>query len=301
MGDLGSFTIPMSIGGKNVGHTLCDLGADINLIPLLVYQKLGIGEARPTTVTLQLADRSITHPEGKSEDVLVQVDKFIFPADFIILDYEVNKEIPIILGRPFLSTGRALIDVHNGELTMRVNDQQVTFILFNSIKFPADIEECSLLRLADDLRSEEMQTEELLDQLEEEITKIFEEKEKEAKLIQGRPNEASSDRVYKKAFESSELKDREQASLQSSVEKASKLELKVLPTHLKYAYLGKAETLAINIAADLAEKKEFRLIEMLKNHKRAIDWTIADIKEINPSYCMHKINLEEGCKNSIEH
>ncbi|XP_022158611.1 uncharacterized protein LOC111025065 [Momordica charantia] len=105
-----------------IGLALCDLGANINLMPLSIYNKLGIGEARPTIVTLQLADRSITHPEGKIEDVLVIVDKFFFPADFIILDYDADKEVPIILGRPFLATGRALVDVHKGELTMRVQD-----------------------------------------------------------------------------------------------------------------------------------------------------------------------------------
>ncbi|XP_022148332.1 uncharacterized protein LOC111017013 [Momordica charantia] len=117
------FTIPVSIGGQKIGLALCDLGASINLMPLSIYNKLGIGEARPTTVTLQLADRSITHLERKIEDVLVQVDKFIFPADFIILDYDVDKELPIILVRPFLATGRALVDIHKGELTMRVQDQ----------------------------------------------------------------------------------------------------------------------------------------------------------------------------------
>ncbi|XP_024962481.1 uncharacterized protein LOC112502721 [Cynara cardunculus var. scolymus] len=109
--DPGSFTIPCSIGGKEIGKALCDLGASINLMPLSVFNTLGIGEARPTTVTLQLADKSIAHPKGKIEDVLVQVDKFIFPADFIILDFEADKETPIILGRPFLATGRTLIDV----------------------------------------------------------------------------------------------------------------------------------------------------------------------------------------------
>ncbi|XP_062118694.1 uncharacterized protein LOC133832349 [Humulus lupulus] len=94
--DPGSFTIPISIGGRD----------------------LGIGEARPTTLTLQLADRSMVHPEGKIEDVLVQVDKFIFPADFIILDYEEDRDVPIILGRPFLATGRTIIDVKKGELTI---------------------------------------------------------------------------------------------------------------------------------------------------------------------------------------
>ncbi|XP_060964044.1 uncharacterized protein LOC115699948 [Cannabis sativa] len=109
--DPGSFTIPCSIGGRDVGRALRDLGASINLMPISIFKKLGIGEACPTTVTLQLADRSMAHPEGKIEDVLVQVDKFIFLGDFIILDYEADRDVPIILGRPFLTTGRTLIDV----------------------------------------------------------------------------------------------------------------------------------------------------------------------------------------------
>ncbi|XP_060969676.1 uncharacterized protein LOC133036918 [Cannabis sativa] len=123
--DPGSFTIPISIGGRDVGRALCDLGA-----------------TRPTTVTFQLADRSMAHPEGKIEDVLVQVDKFIFPADFIILDYEEDREVPIILGRPFLATGRTLIDVEKGELTMRAQDEQATFKVFHPMRAPDAIGEC---------------------------------------------------------------------------------------------------------------------------------------------------------------
>ncbi|XP_062094211.1 uncharacterized protein LOC133800271 [Humulus lupulus] len=152
--DPGSFTIPCSIGGRDVGRALCDLGASINLMPMSIFKKLGIGEARPTTVTLQLANRSMAHPEGKIEDVLVQVDKFMFPADFIILDYEADREVPIILGRPFLATGRTLINVQNGELNMRVNDQQVTFSVFQAMKFPDDIEECSSLSVLETLVAE---------------------------------------------------------------------------------------------------------------------------------------------------
>ncbi|KAH9751859.1 hypothetical protein KPL71_014474 [Citrus sinensis] len=122
MKDLGSFTIPYSMGTKYSGKTLCDLGASINLMPLSVFKQLGVGERRPTTVTLQLADKSHAYPEGKIEDVLVKVDKFIFPVDFIVLDFEADKEVPIIQGRPFLATGNTLINVQKGELTMRVND-----------------------------------------------------------------------------------------------------------------------------------------------------------------------------------
>ncbi|KAL5563299.1 hypothetical protein UlMin_033046 [Ulmus minor] len=106
--DPGSFTIPCTIDDFNFDKVLCDLGASINLMPLSIFRKLGLGEVKPTTVSLQLADRSIKHPRGIIEDVLVKVDKFIFPADFIVLDMEEDQEILLILGRPFLATGRTL-------------------------------------------------------------------------------------------------------------------------------------------------------------------------------------------------
>ena len=118
----GSFTIPWTIGNAIFERALCDLGASINLMPLSIFKRLGLGEARLTTVTLQLADRSLKHPRRVIEDVLVKVNKFIFPADFIVLDMEEDKEIPIILGRPFLATGRAMIDVQKGELKLRMQE-----------------------------------------------------------------------------------------------------------------------------------------------------------------------------------
>ena len=80
-------------------------------MPLSVFKQLGVGVCRPTTVTLQLANRSHAYPEGKIEDILVKVDKFIFLVDFIVLDFEADKETPIILRRPFLTTEKTLIDV----------------------------------------------------------------------------------------------------------------------------------------------------------------------------------------------
>ncbi|KAL5580055.1 hypothetical protein UlMin_012497 [Ulmus minor] len=131
--DPGSFTIPCTIGDFNFDKVLCDLGASINLMPLSIFRKLGLGAVKPTTVSLQLADRSIKHPRGIIEDVLVKVYKFIFPADFIVLDMEEDREIPLILGRPFLATGRTLIDVHQGKLILRVQDEQVTFNVFKAM------------------------------------------------------------------------------------------------------------------------------------------------------------------------
>ncbi|KAL4597574.1 hypothetical protein ACB092_11G000200 [Castanea dentata] len=122
--DPGSFTIPNTIGKSYFDRALCDLGASINLMPLSIFRKLGLGEVKPTTISLQLADRSIKYPRGVIEDVLVKVDKFIFPADFIVLDMDEDEEIPLILGRPFLATGRTLIDVQQGKLVLRVGEDE---------------------------------------------------------------------------------------------------------------------------------------------------------------------------------
>ncbi|KAL4280886.1 hypothetical protein GQ457_03G020000 [Hibiscus cannabinus] len=113
--DPGSFTIKRFIGNNYPTKALCDPGASKTLMPKSVFRKLGIREAKPTTVMLQLADQSYVQPEGKIEDILIQVDKFIFPADFLILDCEADDDAPIILGRPFLDTGRVLFDFGNEE------------------------------------------------------------------------------------------------------------------------------------------------------------------------------------------
>ena len=103
--DSGSFTIPCTIGDSTFDKALCDLGASINLMPLSVFRKLGLEEVTPTTISLQMVDRSLTFPRGIIEDVLVKVDKFIFPVDFVVLDMEADREIQLILGRPYLATG----------------------------------------------------------------------------------------------------------------------------------------------------------------------------------------------------
>ncbi|XP_050891022.1 uncharacterized protein LOC127096504 [Lathyrus oleraceus] len=131
--DPGSFTIPCNIGETFCGRTLCDLGDSVNLMPLSIFKKLIIGVVRPTTITLQLANMSVCYPKGKLEDFLVREKKFVFPIDFIIMDFNADKETPILLGRPFLATGITLIDVEKGELTMRVNGQQVVFNLLNAL------------------------------------------------------------------------------------------------------------------------------------------------------------------------
>ena len=143
--DPGSFTIPCKIRNSIFEIALCDLGASINLMPLSIFRRLGLGEARPATITLQLADISLKHPRGVIEDVLVKVDKFIFPTDFILLDMEEDKEIPIKLGKPFLATGRAMIDVQEEELKLRVQDDEVKFSVFNVVRHPTESDACFMI------------------------------------------------------------------------------------------------------------------------------------------------------------
>ncbi|XP_070042447.1 uncharacterized protein [Nicotiana tomentosiformis] len=125
--DPGAFMIPCTIGSAEFAKALCDLGASINLMPYSVFKILEIGQPRPTFMRLQMAYRTMKIPLGVIENVLVRVDKFILPVDFVILDYEVNYEVLIILGRPFLATRKALCDFEAGELTFWIGDEKVAF------------------------------------------------------------------------------------------------------------------------------------------------------------------------------
>ncbi|XP_070054755.1 uncharacterized protein [Nicotiana tomentosiformis] len=124
----GAFMIPCTIGSVEFAKAICDIGASINLMLYLVFKTLGIGKPRPTSMRLQMADRTMKMPMRVIEDVLVRVDKFTLPVDFVILDCEVDCEVQIILGRPFLATGKDLCDVEARDLTFRVGDKNVVFL-----------------------------------------------------------------------------------------------------------------------------------------------------------------------------
>ncbi|GJX86836.1 reverse transcriptase domain-containing protein [Tanacetum coccineum] len=135
LGDPGKFLIPCNFPGMDVCHALADLGASINLMPLSIWKKLSLPELTPTRMTLELADRSITYPKGLAEDVFVKVGKFHFPTDFVVVDFEADPRVPLILGRSFLRTGRALIDVYGEEITLRVDNEAVTFNLDQTTRY----------------------------------------------------------------------------------------------------------------------------------------------------------------------
>ncbi|KAK9043080.1 hypothetical protein V6N11_071431 [Hibiscus sabdariffa] len=257
-----SFIIPCSIGNNFMGNALCDLGSSVNLMPKAVFKKLGIGIEKPTTVILQLADRSHVRPEGKVEDVIVKVGKFVFHVDVLILDCEVDDKAPIILGRPFLATGRILIDCEKGNFTMRVADQTMTI----------NIKDFKKLKKEDD-------------------------EEPEATPCESHQVSSFTIRPGMR-FESLDFS--EFIAPKPSLEHAPLLELKSLPPHLKYVYLGSNETLHVIISSKLLPDQECSLINLLSQYKKAIGWTMADLKGISPTIYMHKIILEECHSNSVE-
>ncbi|XP_070008596.1 uncharacterized protein [Nicotiana sylvestris] len=300
MSDPSSFTIPCTIGSYAFAKALCDLGAIINLMLLAVYTKLGIGRARPTSMLLQLADRTVKRPTGILDDVLVQVGKFVFHADFVILDCQVDEEIPLILGRPFLATGRALIDCETGELKMRLNDEEVIFNVQQSMRRPSEYANCSLVETVDVILQEDDMTLTVKDPLEACLTNL-EEMDGEGLAEWVMALEGRGFWSREPQFESFELENRATPPAKPSIEEPPKLELKPLPDHLRYVFLGPDSTLRVIISSGLLDVQVERLVQVLQENKTAIGWTMADIKGTSLAFCMHKILLEEGHRPSREH
>ncbi|GKC36789.1 hypothetical protein Tco_1049173 [Tanacetum coccineum] len=134
--DPGSFTLPCFINNVCFDNALFDLGASVSVMPLLTYLNLGLGELAHTKLTAKLADMTVKYLKGIAENVLVGISKFTFPIDFIILDILEDIKVPLILGRPFLSTARAKIDVYKRKITLRVGEER---IVFTSVKHSSSL------------------------------------------------------------------------------------------------------------------------------------------------------------------
>nr|GFC73253.1 reverse transcriptase domain-containing protein [Tanacetum cinerariifolium] len=138
LGDPGKFLIPCEFSGMDEGIALADLGASINLMPLSVWEGLSLPELTPTCMTLELVDRSVSKPIGIAKDVSFKVGVFHFPANFVVVDFEPDPRVPLIIRRCFLKTNRALIDVHKGELTLRIGNEAITYNLDQTVRYSAN-------------------------------------------------------------------------------------------------------------------------------------------------------------------
>ncbi|KAM1519888.1 hypothetical protein ACFX1Z_022643 [Malus domestica] len=316
--DPGSFTIPCVIGNTRFEHCMLDLGASINVMPYSIYASINLGELKQDGVIIQLADRSNAYPKGVLQDVLVQVNHLIFPADFYVLEMEDSSHapsLPILLGRPFMKTARTKIDVFMGTLTMEFDGDIIHFNLSETIKYPMEDHSCFAIDIVDSLAQVH------LDRINDDPLKIalvhdigarnkcggiHANHGMESDHIAVPPCDEVVDMVA--ALESlpsqsgksplSILDSVLANKLLPSIVQPPTLELKPLPSHLKYVFLGEDQTLPVIISSSLTAQEEDKLIRVLKEHKSAIGWTLADIKGISPTTCMHRILLEEGAKPS---
>ncbi|GJS82490.1 DNA-directed DNA polymerase [Tanacetum coccineum] len=229
---------------KLIKNALADLGASINLMPHSLFRRLWISKLKPTKMSIQLVDRSIKYPIRVCENLLVKVSKMRI---FVVLEMDEDELVPIILGRPFLATARAVIDVHEGKRVGIMTEKWA--------------------------------------------------KEEE---------EEDSNKVHAVSFypgtepiEPLEWKAPENRLKPSSIE-PPKLELKELPKHLKYAFLQENNQLPVVISSVLSTAEKARLLEVLKNHKKAISWSIVDINRINSFLCTHKILMEDEFKPCVQ-
>ncbi|XP_041999960.1 uncharacterized protein LOC121749455 [Salvia splendens] len=268
--DPGMFTLPISIGDVQVEHAMCDLGASINVLPYSIYQRLGKAKLVDTDIMIQLADRSCIHPEGILEDVIVKVNNFLYPADFFVIkmtEPATKESSGVLLGRPFLSTASTIIDVRNGTISLHFKGEQYTFNIDEAMKRPVDGENVYSIDVTEPLVQEYLEEEFLKRQftdsaadkeVEKEVEEWFEtmkvgemDDQAVASAINDfceRPKPVGSSGIAQvsslaKRHDQGELLERDTAEnpLPNEEPKPTK-ELKPLPAHLKYAYLGEDET-----------------------------------------------------------
>ncbi|GJR02057.1 reverse transcriptase domain-containing protein [Tanacetum coccineum] len=298
LGDPDKFLIPCNFPGMDVCHALADL---------------------------ELADRSITYPKGLAEDVFVKVRKFHFPTDFVVVNFADDPRVPLILGRSFLRTGRALIDVFGEEITLRVDNKAVTFNLDQTTRYSftndksvnrIDIIDAVCEEYAPKFlgfsnssggnptpTSEPFTSEFIL----EEIEAYLKDDSISPEIDYADCNPEEDICLIKKLLNNDpfqlppmDLKQSEVTEAKSSIEEPLELELKDLPSHLEYAYLEENDKLPVIIAKGLKNDEKDALLKVLKSHKRAIAWKITDIKGIDPRFRTHKILMEDDYKPTVQ-
>ncbi|KAG9458256.1 hypothetical protein H6P81_002764 [Aristolochia fimbriata] len=261
--------------------------ASVNLMPLSLCRYLKLGEPQETGITLQFADRSTKIPEGVMEDVLVKIQDFIYPCDFVVLDMEVDKNLPIILGRPFLATAGAIIDCKQGNLTLRLNNDTINFNIKEAMKqlaIPHD-DFCLSVDVIDSC-----------------IAEIEEEERAEAEEEEGLIHSENENPIIREEIGDLEAESKEELAAEikeQGAPEAPKPELKPLPSNLKYVFLEKNDK-PIIISSCLTGLEEKKLIEVLSKHLKAIGWSLSDIEGINPKICTHRILMEDNYKPSIQ-
>ncbi|GJX79445.1 reverse transcriptase domain-containing protein [Tanacetum coccineum] len=296
LGDPGKFLIPCDFPGMDECLALADLGASINLMPLSVWKKLSLPELTPTCMTLELADRSITQPIGIAEDVYLKVGKFKFLADFVVVDFDADPRVLLILERSFLKTGRALIDIYEGKLNSCVRKSPINVMNMACEEYSQEVlgfsdmiasgnptpyydpivstSSPTLTPFGDsDFLLEEVDAFLALedDPTSPEVDDSYYDPEGDILLLESFLNDDPS------------LPPPTQGNYLPEIQK----ELKVCE--------------AKNDKSSIDEPPEPALIKVLKSHKRSIAWKLSDIKGINLEFCTHKILMGRRLQTAVQH
>ncbi|GJZ75675.1 reverse transcriptase domain-containing protein [Tanacetum coccineum] len=333
LGDPGQFLISCDFSEFDSYLALADLGASINLMPLSIWKKLQLSGLTETKMVLELADRTISKPTGVAENVFVKVGKFYFPADFVVLDFIADPRVPLILGRPFLRTAHALIDVYEGEITLRNDDQSLTLkcgdapsISYNNLE---SLKKVDLIDVTCEEYSQEVlgfsdsvaynNNASISDAFiaidDEPVSPVFNatyyDPEGDILILEEllnndplpNPNQGDYSPGIQKDLKVVEPKKSsvEYATSYEPKDEIPEVELKELPPHLEYAFLEENNKLPVIISKDLSQDEKTSLINVLKNRKQAIAWKLSDIRGIDPEFCSHKILLEDDYQPSVQH
>ncbi|GKA45734.1 reverse transcriptase domain-containing protein [Tanacetum coccineum] len=307
LGDPGRFLIPCDFLEMDVCLALPDLGASIKLMPLSIWKKLSLPDLTRTRMILELADRSISTPTGIAEDVFVKVGTFFFQTYFVVVDYVADPRVPLILGRPFLRTERSLIDVHGEQMTLRHDDQSVTFKVgdtklcsYNTIE---SVNQIDVIDVACDEFVQEVLRFSNISESGNPTTTL------ESILCTSPPSltlfrggEFMLEEIEGHLADNSFLPEIDDADCDSEGD------LLLLEKYLNNYPISslppkeqKIEELKTIESSRLKDEDKTALLKVLRSHKHAIAWKISDIKGINPQFCTHKILMEEDAKPTVQH
>nr|GFA77456.1 reverse transcriptase domain-containing protein [Tanacetum cinerariifolium] len=332
--DPDKFLIPCEFPGMDECLALADLGASINLMPLSVWEGLSLPELTSTCITLELADRSVSKPIGIAKDVSVKVGVFHFPADFVVVDFEPDPRVPLILRRCFLKTGRALIDVHKGELTFRIRNEAITYNLDQTVRYSANYNQMTANKIdvICEIYSQEVlgfsdvtasgnptpygdpivsTTSPTLTLFGDSDFLLFE----EADAFLDLEDDPDSPKINPFYYDPDGDILLLEVILNSKPLPPFPNHKQYMPSYKKELKVCEAKTvkssvdeppegnnkLPVIIAKELGYKEKSALIKVLKSHKRAIAWKLSDIQGINQEFCTHKILMEEDYKPAVQH
>nr|GEX75146.1 reverse transcriptase domain-containing protein [Tanacetum cinerariifolium] len=306
LGDLESFLIPCNFNKTFSCNALVDLGGSINLMSYSLYAELSLKTLKPTKTSMRLADRSFQYTVEIAKNMLVEVGKFTFPADFVILEMEEDSKVPLILGRPFLHTADAVIRVKQKKLNLGVGTERMIYNIDYAMKhsylnddtyFSIDVIDEILEEYFDALQDEGSKILYSIEgaHLEEEIFAEFDEFMGMTANINFDSESDTEEPPFEKIPINTDFKIKK-----SLEEHPTNLELKPLPDNLEYVFLEEPSFLHVIISSQLFKEKKDKLVSVLNRHKQAFAWKETDIPRICLSFCKHKIQLIDDKKPVVQ-